>query len=163
MQHSVIYIMGVSGSGKTTIGQQLAAKTGYLFFDADDFHSPANIAKMNAGIPLTDEDRWPWLQDIHHFVASTISTNNIIMVCSALKQVYRERLSVGLEDSCKWVFLNGDYDTILQRLQKRAGHYMPSSLLRSQFEALEIPADAIVVDIRQSPEIILAAILANLD
>ena len=118
---------------------------------------------MNAGIPLTDEDRWPWLQDIHDFVASTISTNNIIMVCSALKQVYRERLCKDLEDKCKWIFLNGDYDTILQRLQKRAAHYMPPSLLRSQFEALEIPTDAIIVDIRQSPEIILDRILANLD
>ena len=155
--------MGVSGSGKTTIGRQLAAKTGYLFFDADDFHSPGNIAKMNAGIPLKDEDRWPWLQDIHDFVASTISTNNIIMVCSALKQVYRERLCKDLEDKCKWIFLNGDYDTILQRLQKRTAHYMPPSLLRSQFEALEIPTDAIIVDIRQSPEIILDTILANLD
>lgn len=161
-QHVVIYIMGVSGSGKTTIGQQLSARTGYRFFDADDFHSPANIAKMNAGIPLTDEDRWPWLQAIHNFVTGALAAENIILVCSALKAAYRKKLSAGIEDHCRWVFLNGDYETILRRLQNREGHYMPPSLLQSQFEALEPPADAITIDIAQSPETIVNTILAGI-
>ena len=163
MQHKVIYIMGVSGSGKTTIGQQLSARTGYPFYDADDFHPKENIAKMNAGIPLTDEDRRPWLEIIHDFVSRKISAGNIILVCSALKQAYRNRLSKSMEANCRWVFLQGDYHTILDRLKKRAGHYMPPSLLQSQFDALEIPADAIRIDIRQDPETIIDEIISTIN
>lgn len=154
--------MGVSGSGKTTIGKILSEKTGFPFYDADDFHSPENKAKMNAGIPLTDEDRRPWLDHIHDFVVEAISTHPVILVCSALKQQYRERLSESVEDNCQWIFLDGDFDTILNRLNKRAGHYMPASLLQSQFDALEIPQDATRIDIRQSPEEITATIIAKL-
>jgi carbohydrate kinase (thermoresistant glucokinase family) len=163
MEHKVIYIMGVSGSGKTTIGQQLSARTGYPFYDADNFHTKENIAKMNAGIPLTDEDRWPWLDNIHDFVRKTIATNNIILVCSALKQVYRDHLSKAIEENCRWVFLQGDYNTILLRLKSRRGHYMPVTLLRSQFDALEIPADAIRVDIKLAPETIIDNILSKVN
>ncbi|MEP7106510.1 MAG: gluconokinase [Ferruginibacter sp.] len=163
MQHKVIYIMGVSGSGKTTIGQQLSARTGYQFYDADNFHTKENKAKMNAGIPLTDEDRWPWLENIHDFVSQTITTRNIIVVCSALKQVYRDRLGRAIEENCLWVFLQGDYETILERLNSRTGHYMPPTLLRSQFDALEVPADAIRVDIKLLPEMIINNIITSID
>ena len=150
--------MGVSGSGKTTIGLQLADKTGYPFYDADDFHSKKNIAKMQAGMPLTDDDRWPWLDTIHDFVMAQEEHHPIILVCSALKQQYRERLSKSIEARCRWVFLAGDYTTILNRLQSRDSHYMPPSLLQSQFDALEIPQDAISIDIQQSPEEIVEII-----
>src|SRR6185369_12452730 len=117
MPQMVIYIMGVAGSGKTTIGQKLSAKTGFAFYDADYFHPQENIDKMKAGQPLTDEDRWPWLDNIHSFVAKQLETNNLILACSALKEIYRERLSRGIEDQCRWVYLNGSYETILQRMQ----------------------------------------------
>lgn len=155
--------MGVSGSGKTTIGQELSARTGYSFYDADNFHTKENKAKMNAGIPLTDEDRWPWLKNIHDFVTEQIARNNIIFVCSALKQVYREHLSRAIEKDCKWVFLQGDYDTIMDRLKSREGHYMPSTLLQSQFDTLEIPANVIRVDIRLTPDIIIDNIISMIN
>lgn len=154
--------MGVSGSGKTTIGEQLSDRTGYPFYDADSFHTGENKKKMNASIPLTDEDRWPWLDNIHAFVVEKIATENIIMVCSALKHAYRKRLSESIEENCKWIFLQGDYNTIMDRLQKRKGHYMPASLLRSQFDALEVPASAIKVDIRLAPEVIVDDIIAKI-
>ncbi|MEJ7586854.1 MAG: gluconokinase [Ferruginibacter sp.] len=162
MEYKVIYIMGVSGSGKTTIGQQLASRTGYPFYDADNFHTKENITKMNAGIPLTDEDRWPWLENIHDFVVKTIATQNIILVCSALKQVYRDRLSKAIEGKCCWIFLQGDYPTILERLNSRRGHYMPVTLLRSQFETLEVPDDALRVDINLSPGRIIDDIILRI-
>lgn len=155
--------MGVSGSGKTTIGQQLSARTGYFFYDADDFHTKENIAKMNAGIPLTDEDRWPWLQNIYDFVTEKIATESIIFVCSALKQVYRDCISKSIEEKCIWVFLGGDYETILERLKTRTGHYMPATLLRSQFDALEVPAEALQVDIKMSPGSIIDTIVSKLN
>ena len=163
MPYQVIYITGVSGSGKTTIGQQLAAKTGYPFYDADNFHPQKNIDKMKAGQPLTDEDRWPWLDNLHDFVTEKIKSGNIILACSALKEVYRSRLSKGIEQYCRWVFLHGTYDTIKHRLQGRVGHYMPGALLQSQFEALEPPANAIQVDIAVPPEVIVDQIILNLN
>jgi carbohydrate kinase (thermoresistant glucokinase family) len=162
MLYKVIYIMGVSGSGKTTIGKLLADKTGYPFYDADDFHSNQHIAKMHAGAPLTDEDRWPWLDTIHDFVKKEIIHHNIILVCSALKQVYRERLCKSIEANSSWIYLAGDYTTILNRLQSRNSHYMPASLLQSQFDALEIPEQAICIDIQQSPEEIVATIILKM-
>ena len=151
--------MGVSGSGKTTIGQQLAEKTGYSFYDADDFHSKENIARMNAGIALTDDDRWPWLENIHDFVSAKLQTTDIILVCSALKQTYREKLGRSIEKKCKWVFLEGDYTTIMERLATRTDHYMPPSLLQSQFETLEVPPDAIRIDIKMAPGTIIDHII----
>ncbi|MCW3092897.1 MAG: hypothetical protein JWP81_3966 [Ferruginibacter sp.] len=155
--------MGVSGSGKTTIGKQLSERTGYPFYDADDFHIKENIAKMNAGIALTDEERWPWLENIHDFVSREIASQTIILVCSALRQVYRGRLSRNIEAQCKWVFLQGDYNTILERLNERKDHYMPATLLQSQFDTLEIPANAILVDIIMPPGKIIDAIIASLN
>ena len=159
----VIYIMGVAGSGKTTIGQKLSAKTGFAFYDADYFHPQENIDKMKAGQPLTDEDRWPWLDNIHSFVAKQLETNNLILACSALKEIYRERLSRGIEDQCRWVYLNGSYETILQRMQCRTGHYMPAALLQSQFDALEVPASNISVDIALPPEEIVDEIVSQIN
>lgn len=163
MQHTIIFIMGVSGSGKTTIGQALANRTGFRFYDADDFHPPENITKMSAGIPLNDEDRWPWLDNIHAFASEQIKSENIIFVCSALKQAYRGILTKGMEENCKWVYLAGNYDTILARLRTRAGHYMPPALLQSQFDALEVPANAIAIDIRLSPDAIVDIILSTIN
>lgn len=162
MEYKVIYIMGVSGSGKTTIGQQLSSRTGYPFYDADSFHTNENKTKMNAGIPLTDEDRWPWLDKIHAFVVDKLSSNNIILVCSALKKAYRDRLSRSIEENYRWVFLEGDYNTIFTRMNSRKDHYMPATLLKSQFDALEAPINAIRVDIRESPESIVDDILLRI-
>lgn len=154
--------MGVAGSGKTTIGQLLSAKTGYPFFDADQFHDQQNIDKMKSGIPLTDDDRWPWLNNIHLFVSEKLHSTNLIVACSALKQVYRGCLSKEIEENCRWVFLNGDYKTILERMSNRADHYMPAVLLQSQFDTLEIPGNVIELNIEQSPEIIVEQIILNL-
>lgn len=162
MLHKVIYIMGVSGSGKSTIGKKLSERTGYDFYDADNFHTRENKAKMSAGIPLTDEDRWPWLENINRFVIEKLAFNNIIMVCSALKQAYRDELNKSIETNCSWIFLRGDYDTINKRLKNRKDHYMPSALLQSQFDALEPPVDVIYVDISHPPEMIVEDIISKL-
>ena len=151
--------MGVSGSGKTTIGKLLAEKTGYAFFDADNFHPPENIAKMNAGIPLTDEDRVPWLQQINLFVIEKLQYQPLIFVCSALKEAYRNQLSQSITTHTRWVLLAGDYNTILNRLNYRADHYMPPSLLASQFAALELPEHALQIDITNSPMAMVASIM----
>ena len=163
MPHIVIYIMGVAGSGKTTIGQKLSSKTSFAFYDADYFHPQQNIDKMKAGTPLTDEDRWPWLENIHAFVTQQLQTCNIILACSALKQVYRERLSSGIETQCRWVYLNGSYQTILERMQNRTGHYMPTTLLQSQFETLEVPDNIIEVNIAMTPEEIAEEIISKIN
>jgi carbohydrate kinase (thermoresistant glucokinase family) len=160
MQNKLIIIMGVSGSGKTTIGKLLSEKTGWLFYDADVFHSTENIEKMKAGIPLTDEDRWPWLDSMNNFAKEKTGSDNIILSCSALKEIYRQRLSKDMEQSCCWIFLKGDYNLILKRMQQRQQHYMPSALLQSQFDVLEQPPNALVEDISQSPEVIIEHIIA---
>ena len=117
---------------------------------------------MKAGIPLQDEDRWPWLRNIHEFVMSKSALQPVILVCSALKQSYRDKLANSIEENCKWFFLKGDFDLVHQRLAERKGHYMPASLLQSQFDALEVPEDAITIDISQSPKEIVRQILAHL-
>jgi 6-phosphogluconate dehydrogenase len=158
----VIYIMGVAGCGKTTIGQKLSSKTGYAFYDADYFHPQENIDKMKAGQPLSDEDRWPWLDNIHAFVSKQLQSTNVILACSALKEVYRQRLSNGIETQCRWVYLNGSYQTILERMRSRTGHYMPTTLLQSQFDTLEVPANMIEVDIAMTPEKIVEEIISRI-
>lgn len=162
MGHRVIYIMGVAGSGKTTIGQLLSAKTGYTFYDADNFHPQKNIEKMGNGLPLTDDDRWPWLDNINAFVSEKINTLTIIMACSALKQAYRQRLCKGIAQQCTWVFLKGDYTTIADRMKNRTGHFMPATLLQSQFDALEIPANAMEADITMAPDKIVDFIISKI-
>ena len=158
MPHQLIIIMGVSGSGKTTIGQLLSEKTGWPFYDADSFHPQQNIDKMKAGTPLTDEDRWPWLDHMNAFAKEKLTNSNLIFTCSALKEIYRQRLVKGIDNKCRWVYLKGDFDTIAKRMQQREQHYMPPALLQSQFDALEEPEDAWVEDISLSPEIIVSQI-----
>src|SRR5258706_3249 len=150
-----IVVMGVSGSGKTTVARLLAERLGWAFAEADEFHSPANVAKMRAGLPLTDDDRRPWLAAIAAHIDAARATNKpVVITSSALKRRYREIL-VGSRPDVALVYLKGDYDTIEKRMAARPHHYMPVSLLKSQFEALEEPAAderAIVLDIRRSPE-----------
>jgi len=140
--------MGVSGSGKTTVGEPLAHKLGWRFIDADDLHPPANVAKMKRGVPLEDADRWPWFDRIvAEMRRLTAAGESAVIACSALKQAYRDRLAAG--GDVRFVYLKGDVATIEPRLKRRAGHFMPPSLLPSQFATLEEPHDAIVVDIRR--------------
>jgi gluconokinase len=143
----IVVLMGVCGSGKTKVGGALAASLGWPFYDADAFHPPANVAKMAAGTALTDEDRWPWLDRIADELALVLARGgHAVLACSALKQVYRDRLARA--GDVRFVYLKGDVETIAARLAKRKHEYMPASLLPSQFAALEEPADAIVIDIR---------------
>jgi gluconokinase len=153
----IVVLMGVCGCGKTTIGGVLAGQTGWPFLDADDFHPPANVGKMRAGIALTDDDRWPWLDRLAaEMAAINARGGNAILACSALKQAYRDRLARG--GDVRFVYLKGDRATIEPRLTARAGHYMPASLLESQLAALEEPANATIVDIRTPVPAQVAAI-----
>ena len=158
----IIYIMGVSGSGKTTVGKKLSAKTGIPFFDGDDFHSPSNRQKMKAGHPLNDEDRKTWLQRLNQLAKDQLQTAGGIIACSALKEKYRQVLSSGISESVVWIFLQGSYELIRERLNARKGHFMPPSLLDSQFEALEVPSDALNIDIAIGPDEIVEKITAYL-
>lgn len=157
----IILIMGVSGVGKTTVGQALAQQLGWPFADADDFHPAANVAKMRAGIPLTDADRAPWLQSLRVTIEGWIAfQQSAVLACSALKQAYRERLIVGPE--VKLVFLHADLDLIADRMAARPGHYMNPDLLQSQFDTLEAPHDALSIDAADSVPELVAAIRASL-
>jgi gluconokinase len=158
----IILLMGVSGSGKTTIGQRLAQTLGWPFYDGDQFHPPANIAKMQQGMPLTDEDRWPWLHTLRARIETWVQQDmSAVLACSALKQAYREHLIID-EAEVKLVYLRGDYDLIHERLAQRQGHFMPPGLLASQFAALEEPERGVVVDIVHPPETIVALIREQL-
>jgi len=139
----IAVLMGVSGSGKTTIGERVAARLGWRFIDADDHHPPANVAKMSAGIPLEDEDRWPWLDKLNGLLRAE---GDAVLACSALKEAYRQRLLAGVGER-RLVFLAGDKALIASRLAARKHRYMPASLLDSQFATLEAPAQAIRVDV----------------
>jgi gluconokinase len=157
----VILVMGVSGSGKTTIGQMLSAQLNWPFVDGDSLHSAANVAKMAAGIPLTDEDRAPWLQSIHDVMEGwRLQQKNGIVASSALKEKYRRILLTSPE--IKIVYLRGSYELIYSRMQHRPGHYMKPEMLQSQFAALEEPTDAIVVDIAAPAKEIVANIRQKL-
>lgn len=147
----IVILMGVTGSGKTTVGQALAQATSWSFADADDFHSDANKQKMSAGIPLNDQDRAPWLESLHQQLLQWTHANaNAILACSALKQAYRKELMQGLpEGTVRWVYLTGPSELIRERLEGRQHHYMPPSLLPSQLATLEPPADAIQVSVAQ--------------
>jgi len=148
----IVVVMGVSGAGKTTIGSALAARLGCEFLDGDDWHPRENVAKMAAGTSLTDADRRPWLDRLNAMLREREARGkHAVLACSALKQVYRDRLGTGLE-RCEFVFLHGSYDLIRERIAARRHRYMPASLLESQFAALEPPAQAIAVDVAQPPE-----------
>jgi gluconokinase len=168
----IVLVMGVCGCGKTTVGQALANQLGWPFFDADDFHPPANVAKMAKGVALTDTDREPWLDRLAAEMGAVARKGrHAVLACSALKESYRRRIAQGLQNpgaegegdaEFRIVYLKGDATTIGPRLALRSGHYMPSSLLASQFAALEEPDDAMVIDIRQTTEAQAAQIAAAL-
>ncbi len=141
----IIVIMGVSGCGKSTVGKALASKLKIPFFDADDFHPTSNRLKMESGIPLTDEDRLPWLQTLSNLISEHAESTGVVLACSALKKSYREEL-IGSNNRIEFVYLKGEYQLIADRMLKR-NHFMPKSLLESQFETLEEPDDAITIDI----------------
>lgn len=149
-QGSPIIIMGVSGCGKTTIGCALAARLNATFLDADDFHPGANVEKMRTGIPLNDEDRAPWLTTLNGELRERSQRGeSVVLACSALKLRYREAIGAQLAH-VNWIFLDGSVDVIAERMHARANHYMPESLLRSQFDALERPKNAICISIELS-------------
>lgn len=156
-----IVVMGVTGSGKTTVGAALARTLGWRFLDADDFHPEANVRKMASGIPLTDDDRWPWLDRLRDEMRSARASGvDVVLACSALKASYRARLAEAGE--VRYVYLEGTRESIAERLASRRHRYMPPSLLASQFETLEPPTDAVQVDLRLAPEEQVASILARL-
>ncbi len=148
-------LMGVSGSGKTTIGQLLARNLGWSFYEGDDFHSPSNVSKMLGGLPLSDEDRIPWLSAIHQLVQNLISTSQrAVITCSALKQTYRKLITEG-HPQVALVYLRGNYALIHPRLRSRTAHFMKADLLASQFSVLEEPHDVPFIDVSQAPEVIV--------
>ena len=149
--------MGVSGSGKSTVGALLAQRLGVEFLDADEYHPPENVDRMASGVPLDDESRRPWLERLN---AELRKRKDAVLACSALKESYRKVLAEGID--CRFVHLRGSIELIRSRLQERKHRYMPASLLESQFAALESPARAIVVDVARSPGECVDAILAPL-
>ncbi len=154
-------VMGVSGSGKSTVGRLLAEQLGCDFFDGDDYHPAVNVEKMRNGIPLTDDDRAGWLAKLASMLADHAVVNkSAVIACSALKESYRNILQGNLR-SLIFVYLKGDYDTILARMQARSGHYMKPEMLQSQFATLEEPKDDITASINQSPEDIVNQILGS--
>ena len=159
----VVIVMGVSGSGKSTIGMMLARDLGCDFRDADDLHPQENRDKMHRGIPLTDEDRRPWLAAVRALIDRYENAGtNLVIACSALKEAYRKTLTDGVHD-VRIVYLKGSMELIAQRLAARHGHFFDAGLLRSQFDALEEPREAIVVDIAGTPAELVVAIRARLE
>jgi gluconokinase len=160
----IVIVFGVSGAGKTTLGKLLAEELGWRFYEADDFHSPANIDKMRRAIPLNDEDRWPWLENLRELIGRSLEAReSAVLACSALKRAYRQRLRVSEE--VKFVFLRGDYEFIAKQLRHRRGHFMNPELLRSQFADLEEPKpdeDALTIELGRSREELVEEIKARL-
>ena len=160
----IVIVFGVSGAGKTTIGKLLAQELGWHFYEADNFHSHANIEKMHRGVPLNDEDRWPWVESLRQLIERALEAGeNAVLACSALKRAYRERLHVSEE--VKFVFLRGEYAVIEKQLRRRRGHFMNPELLRSQFADLEEPKpdeDVVTVELGRSPEELVKEIKTKL-
>ena len=157
----IVLVMGVTGSGKTTVGILLARRLGWDFLDADDFHSAANKAKMHQGIPLTDVDRLPWLDAMHAKLLELDSEKrNAVLGCSALKQSYRDLLMANI--NAKLVYLKGSYEFIANRLRSRKGHFADEHILSGQFADLEEPTNALVVDVAPPPDKIVDEILHQL-
>ncbi|MDL2407527.1 gluconokinase [Rhizobium calliandrae] len=162
-----IIIMGVSGSGKSSIGEGIAAKLGIHFIEGDALHPAANVEKMSKGIPLTDEDRWPWLERIGQQIAESLAKGEAIAVsCSALKRIYRERLRAAAGGRLYFVYLDGSKELLTKRMGERKGHFMPASLLESQLQTLEVPTGepgVVTVGIDDTVDGIVEAALKGLD
>jgi len=160
----IVIIFGVSGAGKTTVGKLLSRELGWDFIEADDFHPQTNINKMRSGHPLTDEDRWPWLERLRQQIERSLDAGeNAVLACSALKRAYRDRLRVS--DEVKFVFLRGDYVLVERQLRNRHGHFMNRRLLRSQFADLEEPGpdeDALTIKLGRTPEELVTEIKTKL-
>jgi gluconokinase len=155
--------MGVSGVGKSTVGALLAERLGVPFADADEFHPPANIAKMSAGVPLTDADRWPWLDAIGAWMDQHATTGGVV-TCSALRRVYRDRLLAG-RPKVRLLYLHGPAELVMARQAAREGHFMPASLMVSQYATLEPPGPeegAVALDVEAPPEAIVTAAMGAL-
>ena len=145
-----LVLMGVSGCGKTSVGERLSKVLGWPFFDGDNFHPRENVAKMAQGNPLNDDDRKPWLANLNDLIGAHFRDGkSLILACSALKQSYRDQLSEG-NPGTVIIYLKGDFDLIFERMAARQGHYMKAAMLRSQFEALEEPTEAVAIDINQN-------------
>ena len=162
MKNKVIFIMGVSGSGKSTIGSLLSKALNIPFFDGDDFHPESNILKMSTGQALNDEDRLGWLQTLNNLAKKELVSNSCVIACSALKKSYRDILNKGIQNSTKWVFLQGSFEEITDRINKRKDHFMSSDLLKSQFDTLEEPTEAITININLSPKEITKNVINQL-
>lgn len=158
----VIILIGVTGSGKTTVGRLLAAELGWSFYDADNFHPPENIIKMQSGIALSDTDREPWLRALENLIRE-LSTNRVVLACSALKAVYRNRLSIAAgRGNQQFIYLSVPASVAAERLRQREGHFMPATLVPSQFEALEEPTVALHINATLNPEEIVNEIRKKL-
>ncbi len=160
----IVILMGVTGTGKTTIGKMLSSRTGWQFAEGDDYHSEANKQKMHAAIPLTDEDRAPWLASLHTVLDGWFQKRESgILACSALKEAYRETLSANIpQDACRFVLLKVSREHLEERLKGRPNHFMNPALLDSQFATLETPSDALTVSAEGTPEQTVELILKGL-
>jgi gluconokinase len=158
----VVILFGVAGSGKTTVGRLLSRELGWRFYDADDLHPISNIEKMKQGIPLSDEDRKPWLERVRELIRTCLAQRiNAVLACSALKESYRQFLRI--DEEVIFVFLKGEFGLIQERLRRRRGHFIDLSLLRSQFDTLEEPKEgAVVVDVTSSPSAVVETIRRSL-
>ena len=158
----IVVVMGVSGSGKTTVGRLLAQRLGWAYYEGDEFHSAENIEKMSKGISLDDGDRGPWLASLKEAIDKCAdSGTGAVIACSALRRTYRQTLGAGVVD-IRFVYLKGDFETIVERMKFRSSHYMKADMLESQFSSLEEPDEAIEIDIRNSPQDIVARIESQL-
>ncbi|WP_446051724.1 gluconokinase [Zobellia laminariae] len=160
-KNPIIFVMGVSGSGKSTIGKLLAEELNLSFYDGDDYHPEANVKKMADGHPLDDDDRQGWLERLN-LLAIEKSEDGAIIACSALKNKYRTILQNGIEEKLNFVYLQGTFEEIMGRLELRKNHFMPPELLHSQFNTLEVPEDAITISIMHTPEEIVSKIIKAL-
>ncbi|MHC4456270.1 MAG: gluconokinase [Planctomycetota bacterium] len=157
----IVVVMGICSCGKTLIGQKLAQQLGLAFYDADDYHPKENVEKMTKQIPLNDKDRIPWLREMARQMPKWESKGGAVLACSALKESYRQILSSG--GNVRFVYLKGTKDIILQRMQNRKEHFMPTTLIESQMATLEEPEDAISVDIENSPSVIIRTVINELN
>ena len=164
MNQPLIIVMGVSGSGKTTVGELLAKQLNLPFYDGDDFHSAANVAKMAAGHPLTDADRHDWLATLAQHLGEWEQANGAVLACSALKETYRQTLQSGAEEPLRWVFLDGSHELLQARLEGRHDHYMKSSMLDSQLDTLEKPTYGLRIELSndETPEQVVARVMEKL-